>query len=73
VLKYKNNYRLSDMKRNGNLPELDNCLLDTMSDSMGKVKKKARNLWIMQEMISRMDEQSVNNEEGSKNYRRMNN
>jgi hypothetical protein len=47
------------------------CLLDNMSDCVGKVEKRARKPWIMQEMISKMDEQSkwksVNNEEGRKN------
>jgi hypothetical protein len=29
--------------------------LDTMSDCLGKVEKRARNPWITQEMISKMD------------------
>ena len=41
----------------------------------GKVEKRARKLWITQEMISKMDERrkwkNVNNEEGRKNYRRL--
>jgi len=31
------------------------CVLDTISDLVGKVKKKARTTWIPQEMISKMD------------------
>jgi hypothetical protein len=50
------------------------CLLDTMSDWVGKVEKRARKPWIMQEMISKMDERrkwkSVNTEAGRQNYRR---
>jgi hypothetical protein len=52
-------------------------LLDTMSDCMGKVEKRARKPWITQEIISKVDERrkwkSVSNEEGRKNYRRLNN
>jgi hypothetical protein len=48
-----------------------------MSDCVGKVEKRARNPWITQEMISKMDERrkwkNVNNERGRKNYRRLNN
>jgi hypothetical protein len=44
------------------------CLLDTMSDCVGKVEKRVRNPWITQEMISEMDERrkwkSDNKEEG---------
>ena len=32
------------------------CVLDTVSDLVGKVEKRARNPWITQEMISKMDE-----------------
>jgi len=32
------------------------CVLDTISDLVGKVEKRARKLWITQEMISKMDE-----------------
>jgi hypothetical protein len=32
------------------------CVLDTLSDLVGNVEKKARNPWITQEMISKMDE-----------------
>jgi hypothetical protein len=48
-----------------------------MSDLVGKVERRARKLWITQEMISKMDQQrkwkNVNNEEGRKNYRRLRN
>jgi hypothetical protein len=53
------------------------CVLDTMSDLVGKVERRARKPWITQEMISKMDEQrkwkNVNNEEGRKNYGRLRN
>jgi len=53
------------------------CVLDTVSDLVGKVEKRARKPWIMQEMISKMDERrkwkNVNTEEGRKNYRRLRN
>jgi hypothetical protein len=32
------------------------CVLDTLSDVVGKVEKIARKPWITQEMISKMDE-----------------
>ena len=32
------------------------CVLDTVSDLVGKVEKRARKPWITQEMISKMDE-----------------
>jgi hypothetical protein len=32
------------------------CVLDAMSDLVGKVKRRARKPWITQEMISKMDE-----------------
>jgi len=32
------------------------CVLGTVSDLVGKVKKKARKPWITQETISKMDE-----------------
>ena len=48
-----------------------------MSVLVGKVEKRARKLWITQEMISKMDERrkwkNVNNGEGRKNYRRLRN
>ena len=44
------------------------CVLDTVSDLVGKVEKRARKPWIPQEMISKMDERrkwkNVNTEEG---------
>ena len=53
------------------------CVLDTISDLVGKVEKRTRKPWITQEMISKMDEQrkwkNVNTEEGRKNYRRLRN
>ena len=46
------------------------CVLDTSSDLVGKVEKRARKPWITQEMISKMDERrkwkNVNTEEGRK-------
>jgi len=49
------------------------CVLDTLSDLVGKVEKIARKPWITLEMISKMDERrkwkNVNIEEGRKNYR----
>ena len=52
-------------------------MLDTISDLVGKVEKRARKPWITQEMISKMDERrkwkNVNTEEGRKNYRRLRN
>jgi hypothetical protein len=46
------------------------CVLDAMSDLVGKVERKARKPWITQEMISKMDERrklkNVNNEEDRK-------
>jgi hypothetical protein len=53
------------------------CVLDTMSDVVGKVDRRARKPWITQGMIGKMDErrrwQNVNNEEVRKNYRRLRN
>ena len=65
----------------GNVEEqwnnIKECVLDTISDLVGKVKKRARKPRITQEMISKMDERrkckSVNTEEGMKNYRRLRN
>ena len=52
-------------------------MLDTISDLVGKVEKRARKPWITQEMISEMDERrkwkNVNTEEGRKNYKRLRN
>ena len=51
------------------------CVLDNLSDLVGKVEKRAKKPWITQEMISKMDERrkwkNVSNEEGRKNYRRL--
>ena len=33
------------------------CVLNTITDLVGKVEKRARKPWIMQEMISKMDKQ----------------
>ena len=53
------------------------CVLDTVSVLVGKVEKRARNPWITQEMISKMDERrkwkNINTEEGRRNYRRLRN
>ena len=53
------------------------CMLDTTSDLVGKVEKRAIKPWITQEMISKMGERRkwkcVNNEEGRRNYRRLRN
>jgi len=53
------------------------CVVDTISYLVGKVKKRARKPWITQEMISKMDERrkwkNVNAEEGRRNYRRLRN
>jgi len=49
-------------------------VLDTISDLVGKVEKRARKPCITQEMISKMDERrkwkNVNTEEGRRNFRR---
>jgi type I site-specific restriction endonuclease len=53
------------------------CMLDTISDLVGKVVKRARKPWVTQEMIRKMDERrkwkNVNNEEGRRIYRRLRN
>jgi len=53
------------------------CVLDTISDLVGKVEKRARKPWITQKMISKMDERrkwkNVNTEESRRNYRRLRN
>jgi hypothetical protein len=76
----KEEFRAGDcVNRNvgGQWNSIMKCLLDTMSDCVGKVEKRARKPWITQEMISKMDERrkwkGVNNEEGRKNYIRLNN
>jgi type I site-specific restriction endonuclease len=56
---------------------LNKCELDSISDLVGKVEKRARKPRITQEVISKMDERrkwkNVNSEEGRKNYRRLRN
>ena len=53
------------------------CVVYTLSDLVGKVKKRARKPWITEEMISTMDERrkwkNVNTEEFKKNYRKLRN
>jgi len=53
------------------------CVLDTISDLVGKVEKRARKPWITQEVISKMDVRrkwkNVNTAEGRRNYRRLRN
>ena len=53
------------------------CVLDTISDLVRKVEKRARKPWITQEMISKMDERrkwkNVDTEECRRNYRRLRN
>jgi len=53
------------------------CVLDNISDLVGKIDRKARKTWITQEMIKKMDERrkwkSVNNEERRKYYRKLRN
>jgi type I site-specific restriction endonuclease len=53
------------------------CVLDTISDLVGKVEKRARKTWITQEIISKMDERrkwkNINTEEDKKIYRRLRN
>ena len=53
------------------------CALDTISDLVGKVEKRARKPWITQEMISKMNERrkwkNANPEKGSRNYSRLRN
>ena len=53
------------------------CVLNNISDLVGKVKKRARKPWITQEIISKMDERqkwkSLNTEEGRRIYRRLRN
>jgi hypothetical protein len=53
------------------------CVLDTIIHLAGKDEKRARKLWISQEMIIKMDcgskWKNVNTEEGRKTYRRLRN
>jgi hypothetical protein len=50
-------------------------VLDTISDLVGKVEKRARKPWIIREMIGKIDKgmkwKNGNNEEGRKNYRNL--
>jgi len=50
-------------------------VFEILSAVIGKVNRKARKPWIMQEMISRIAEQrkwkNINNGEGRKNSRRL--
>ena len=59
----------------GQWNNIKECVLDTISDLVGKVEKRARKPWITQEIISKMDKRrkwkNVNTEEGRKNYRRL--
>jgi hypothetical protein len=41
----------------GQWNNIKKCLLDTMSDCVEKVEKRARKPWITMEMIGKMDEQ----------------
>jgi hypothetical protein len=41
---------------NGQWNNIKKCLLDTMSDCVGKVETRGRKPWITQETISKMDE-----------------
>ena len=56
---------------------IEERVLDTISDLVGKVEKRARKQWITQEMISKMDERrkwkNVDTEEGRRYYRRLRN
>jgi len=56
---------------------IQECVLDTVSDLFGKVEKRARKPWITHEIISKMDERrkwkNVNTAEGRKNYGRLRN
>ena len=66
---------------NGNDEEqwnnIKECMLDHISDLVGKVEKRARKPWITEEMISKMGERrkckNVKNEECRRNYRRLRN
>ena len=53
------------------------CMLDTVSDLVGKVEKRARKACITQKIISKMGERrkwkNVNSEESRRKYRRLRN
>jgi hypothetical protein len=40
----------------GQWNNIKKCLLDTISDCVGKIEKRARKPWITQDIISKMDE-----------------
>jgi hypothetical protein len=74
--------KLSKIKcQSGNLEvqwnNIKKCVLDSMSDLVGKDDRKARKPWITHEIINQMDERmkwkNVNNEERRMNYRRLTN
>jgi hypothetical protein len=44
-----------DNNVDGQWNNIKKCLLNTMSDCVGKVEKRARKPWIAQEMISKMN------------------
>jgi hypothetical protein len=52
---------------------INECVLDTLSDLVVKVEKRARKPWITQEITSKMDKRrklkNFNTEEGRENYR----
>ena len=56
----------------GQCSSIKECVLDTMSDVVEKVDKRARKPWITQKMISKIDERkklkNVNTEENRMNY-----
>jgi hypothetical protein len=56
---------------------INKCIVDTMSDLIGKVEKRVRKPWITGEMMGKMDKRgkwkNVNNEKGRKSYRRLKN
>jgi hypothetical protein len=45
-----------DRNVEGQWNNIKKCRLDTVSDCVGKVEKRARKPWITQEMISKMNE-----------------
>jgi len=54
---------------------INKCVLDTVSDLVGKFENRERKPWIKQDMISKMGERrkwkNVDTEESRKNYRRL--
>jgi type I site-specific restriction endonuclease len=65
------------MNVEGQWKNIKECVLDTISDLVGKVEKRARKSWITREMMDKIDERrkwkNINIEEGKKNYRRLRN